>query len=150
MIVAKPVIANQFWILKQNNQKIGNIQVAADGSYEVKILDRVNTYKTIPMVRKAIGIEFEPAEKKSKSATDNVHGFPTGCRAHNGMWDIKRKLPLFTKLSKSKSWFAAGWYQVKQHRNWKIVQNPKLIVLERYAYRGPFQTKEQANDQSVS
>lgn len=149
MIIAKPVIANQFWILKQDDQKIGNIQVAPDGSYEVKILDRVNTYKTIPMVRKAIGIEFEPAEKKSKPATDNVHGYPTGCKTHNGMWDIKRKLPLFTKLSKSKSWFAAGWYQVKQHRNWKIVHNPKLIVLERYAYRGPFQTKEQANDQSI-
>ena len=53
MIVAKPVIDKQFWILKQDDQKIGNIQVTADGSYEVKILNDVSKYKTIPMVRKA-------------------------------------------------------------------------------------------------
>jgi len=66
------------------------------------------------------------------------------------MWDIKRKLPLFTKQTKSKSWFAAGWYQLKQHRAWKVVHNPKLILLERYPYRGPFISKEQASDQSIS
>lgn len=150
MIVAKPVIDKQFWILKQNDQKIGNIQVVADGSYEVKILDCVNRYKTMPMVRKAVGIEFEPAEKKSKPATDSVHGYPTGCRAFNGMWDVKHKLPLFTKTTKSKSWFAAGYYWVKQHRNWKLQHNPKLIVLERYPYQGPFYSREEANDKPVS
>ena len=120
------------------------------GSYEVKILNDVNKYKTIPMVRKAAGIEFEPAEKKSKAPTDSVHGYSTGCRAYNGMWDVRHRLPLFTKTAKSKSWFAAGWYRVKQHRNWKVIHNPKLILLERYAYQGPFYTKERASDQSVS
>ena len=149
MIVAKPVIDKQFWILKQDDQKIGNIQVAPDGSYEVKILDYINRYKTIPMVRKAIGIEFEPAEKKSKPATDSVHGYSTGCRAFNGMWDVKHRLPLFTKTTKSKSWFAAGYYWVKQHRNWKLQHNPKLIVLERYPYHGPFHSREEANNEPV-
>ncbi len=31
---------------------------------------------------------------------------------------------------------------VKQHRNWKPIHNPKLIVLERYKYQGPFHSKE--------
>ena len=149
MIVAKPVIDKQFWILKQDNQKIGNIQATADGSYEVKILDHVNVYKTIPMVRRAVGIEFEPAEKTSKPESGQVHGYPTGCRVHNAMWDVKHRLPLFTKTAKSKSWFAAGWYRVKQHRNWKVMHNPKLILLERYPYQGPFYTKENASDQSI-
>lgn len=150
MITAKPVVDKQFWILKQDDQKIGNIQVTPDGSYEVKILDCVNRYKTIPMVRKAVGIEFEPAEKASKPESGQVHGYPTGCRVHNAMWDVKHRLPLFTKTAKSKSWFAAGWYRVKQHRNWKVMHNPKLILLERYAYQGPFYTKERASDQSIS
>ena len=149
MIVAKPVIDKQFWILKQDDQKIGNIQVTPDGSYEVKILVYVNRYKTMPMVRKAVGIEFEPAEKKSKPATDSVHGYSTGCRAFNGMWDVKHRLPLFTKTTKSKSWFAAGYYWVKQHRNWKLQHNPKLIVLERYPYHGPFHSREEANNEPV-
>ena len=149
MIVAKPVIDKQFWILKQDDQKIGNIQVAADGSYEVKILNDVSKYKTIPLLRRKVGIEFEPVEKKSKTPTDSVHGYVTGCRAYNGMWDVRHRLPLFTKTVKSKSWFAAGYYWVKQHRTWRLEHNPKLILLERYAYQGPFQTKEQANDKPV-
>lgn len=149
MIIAKPVVANQYWILQENDHKVGNIQAGPNG-YTVTLQNQVINYKTIPMMRKAVGIEFTQPEKKSKPVTDSVHGFPTGCRAHNGMWDLKRKLPLFTKLSKSKSWFAAGWYQIKQHRNWKTIHNPKLILLERYPYRGPFTSKEQANDKSVS
>lgn len=148
MITAKPVIDKQFWILKQGDQKIGNIQAGPDG-YTVRILDRVDSFKTIPMVRKKINIEFEPAEKASKPEAGQVHGYPTGCRVHNAMWDVKHRLPLFTKTAKSKSWFAAGYYRVKQHRNWKVVQNPKLILLERYPYQGPFYTKEKASDQSI-
>lgn len=145
MIVAKPVVANQYWILKQDDQKIGNIQASADG-YVVKIQNQISSYKTIPMVRKKTNIEFEPAEKQSKPTTDSVHGYPTGCRIYNAMWNVQLKLPLFTKTTKSKSWFAAGWYTVKQHRAWKAIHNPKLIVLERYKYQGPFHTKEQANE----
>jgi hypothetical protein len=149
MIVAKPVIDNQYWILKQDDQKIGNIQASADG-YVVKIQNQVSSYKTIPMVRRNTNIEFEPAEKVSRPRPNQVHGYSTGCRTHNGMWNVQMKLPLFTKTAKSKSWFAAGWYCVKQHRAWKVVHNPKLIVLERYSYQGPFYTEEQARGQSVS
>ena len=53
---------------------------------------------------------------------------------------------LFRSTKKSKSWFAAGWYQLKRGRKWKIVQDPKLIALERYTYVGPFQSKEQASE----
>jgi len=53
---------------------------------------------------------------------------------------------LFTRDTKSKSWYAAGWYMVKQHRAWKAVQNPKLITLQRYQYQGPFHTQQQAED----
>jgi hypothetical protein len=149
MIVAKPVIDNQYWILKQNDQKIGNIQASADG-YQITIQNKIASYKTIPMLRSKENVEFEPAEKSTKPLPNQVHGYDTGCRTHNGMWNVQLKLPLFTKTTKSKSWFAAGWYAVKQHRAWKVSRNPKLIVLERYPFKGPFNTEEQARDQSVS
>ena len=145
MIVAKPVVANQYWILQQDNQKVGNIQASADG-YLVNIQNQISSYKTIPMLRRRANIEFKPAEKTSRPSTDLVHGFSAGCRAHNAMWNVQLRLPLFTKTAKSKSWFAAGWYAVKQHRTWKTVLNPKLIVLERYPYQGPFHNKEQADE----
>jgi hypothetical protein len=149
MIEAKPVIDKKYWILKKDNTKIGNIQANDDG-YQVTIQDKVSSYKTIPMVRKKVDIEFAPPEKITRPAPDQVHGFETGCRAFNPMWDVKHRLPLFTKERKSKSWYAAGYYAVKQHRAWKIVRNPKLIVLERYQYQGPFHTQEAARDKSLS
>ena len=149
MIVAKPVIDNQYWILKQDNEKIGNVQ-AVDGGFALTIRNKVAKFKTIRMLRRQANIEFAEPEHVTPIPKDRVHGYPTGCRTHNGMWNVQLKLPLFTKTTKSKSWFAAGWYSIKQHRSWKVLQNPKLIVLERYTYQGPFYTEEQARDQSVS
>lgn len=148
MILAKPIVDKEYWILKQDDQKIGNIQAGPDG-YQITIKNKTSSYKTIPMLRRWENIEFVPPEKKSKPSVTQVHGYDTGCRAWNAMWNVQMKLPLFTKSSKSKSWFAAGWYAVKQHRSWKAIHNPKLIVLERYQYQGPFHTREEANGKSV-
>jgi hypothetical protein len=142
-------VDKQYWILKQDNQKVGNIQAVDDG-FQITIRNKTVSYKTIPMLRTRENVEFEPAAKAAKESNRMVHGYDAGCRVYNPIWDVKHRLPLFTKDTKSKSWFAAGWYTVKQHRAWKVVQNPKLIVLERYKYQGPFHTKEEANDKSVS
>ena len=149
MIEAKPVIDKKYWILKKDNQKVGVLEAEPDG-YTMRLLDQIGKFKTIPMVRKKLDIEFVPAEKTTKPALDQVHGFETGCRAFNPMWDVKQRLPLFTKERKSKSWYAAGWYAVKQHRAWKLLRDPKLIVSERYQYQGPFHTQEAARDKSLS
>ena len=149
MIEAKPIVDKKYWILKQDDRKIGAVEAEKDG-YTVRINDQVGRFKTIPMVRKKVDIEFVPPEKTTRLAPDQVHGFETGCRAFNPMWDVKHRLPLFTKENKSKSWYAAGWYAVRQHRAWRLIRNPKLIVLERYAYKGPFHTQEAARDQSLS
>ena len=148
-IIAKPVIDKQYWILKQDNQKVGIVEAVEDG-FTVKIRDSVSRYKTIKMAGRAANIEFEPALKIKKQPTTQVHGFDVSGKIYNALWDVKHKLPLFTRSDKSKSWFAAGWYMVKQHRTWKLVQHPKLITLQRYKYQGPFHTKEEANDKSVS
>lgn len=148
-LIAKPVIANQYWILKQDDQKIGNIEAAGDG-YRVTMLNKTAKYDTIPMLSRRENISFEKPVKAKKPADNTVHGYEVSGRFYNPIWDVKHKLPLFTKDNKSKSWYAAGWYQVKQHRTWKLVQNPKLITLQRYPYQGPFHTREEANDKSVS
>jgi hypothetical protein len=45
-LIAKPVIDKQFWILQENNQKVGNIEACA-GGYQVKINNQIAQYKTI-------------------------------------------------------------------------------------------------------
>jgi hypothetical protein len=100
------------------------------------------------MAAERINIQFESVKKitATKPIKNLVHGYPAAGRIYNPMWDIKMKLPVYTKTAKSKSWFAAGWYRVKKGRSWTVTQDPKLIVLQRYAYAGPFYNQEEAND----
>lgn len=150
MIVAKPVVDKQFWILQQDDQKIGNVEVCQDGSFQVKINNTVQQYKSIKMVTQLHNILFEQPEKtKKKSVSNEVHGYHAQGRVHNPIWDVKHRLPLYTKNKKSKSWFAAGWYRVQRSKTWRVVQDPKLITLQRYKYHGPFHSQEDANDQSI-
>jgi hypothetical protein len=144
MIIAKPVIPDRFWILKQDDHKVGQIE-ADDSGVVVKIQNRVAGYKTIKMASREANIEFTRLPTASTSI-NSVHGYEVAGQVYNPVWDVKHRLPLFTRDTKSKSWYAAGWYLVRQHRNWKAVQHPKLITLQRYPYQGPYHTKEQANE----
>jgi hypothetical protein len=147
MIVAKPVIDKQFWILQENDRKVGNIEACA-GGYQVKINNQIAQFKTIKMAAQRANIEFEPAVKlsKPKATMDQVHGYPVSGRVYNPMWDVAQQLPVYTKTAKSKSWFAAGWYRVRRGRTWTTTLAPKLIVLQRYAYQGPYYSETEAND----
>ena len=145
MIIAKPVIDKKFWILQKNNEKVGNIEATGSG-FQVTINNQTQQFKTIRMAAQRVNIQFEDVIKTTKPDTHSVHGYPAGSRVHNPVWDVQQQLPLYTKTKKSNSWFAAGWYQLKKGRNWRVVQDPKLIALERYPYAGPFQTREQASD----
>jgi hypothetical protein len=149
MIVAKPVIPNQFWILKDGDHKIGNIEIAP-GGFSVKIGDHVQSYKNINTIKQKVKINFETVARQVKEKeVDKAHGFPTDGHAYNAIYDVKHQVPLWTKEPRSKSWYSAGWYRVKQGRKWTVEFCPKLITLQRYLYQGPFYTEEQAREQRV-
>ena len=144
MIVAKTVIPNQYWILRQGDTKVGNIEAGPDG-FQIKINNVVQQYKSIKTLKQKVQIDFEPIEKKAAPVVDNeVNGFPTTGRPYNAIYDVKHQVPLWTREPRSKSWFAAGWYRVRTGRTWQVVQSPKLIVLQRYEYKGPFRNETEA------
>ena len=145
MIVAKPVVEKQYWILKKDNTKVGQIEATGD-EYTVKIQGQITRYKTIRMAGKAANIQFEKLPRMKVTPTNQVYGFAVSGRVFNPVWDVKHRIPLFTKENKSKSWYAAGWYCVRQHRRWRVAQHPKLITLQRYEWRGPFHNREEANE----
>jgi hypothetical protein len=142
MIQAKPIVDNRYWILKEDDRKVGTVE-AHNNNVVVRINNTTQHFKSIGRLS---NIQFEPAYKTTKMPRDQAHGYETGCRAHNAMWDVRRRLPLFTKSSKSKSWYAAGWYSLQQSRRWSTVRNPKLILLDRYKYHGPFHTQKEADE----
>jgi hypothetical protein len=146
-IIAKPVIDKQFWILKQDDKKVGNVE-ACPGGYQVTLNNSVEKYKTIKMVQQRTDIHFETGVKPSKPDAHLVHGYPASGRVYNPVWDVPHQLPLYTKTKKSKSWFAAGWYAIKRGRKWRVIQDPKLIALERYKFHGPFHSKQTAEQRT--
>jgi hypothetical protein len=142
MLVAKVIADKQFWILQEDDRKVGNIE-AWNGGYQVRINNQVKQFKTIKLAAQESNIVFAKEETASKPDNTVVHGYPVAGRCYNPVWDVAHHLPIYTKTAKSKSWFAAGWYSIKRGRTWKIIQDPKLIALQRYPYQGPFKNKEQ-------
>jgi hypothetical protein len=144
MIKAKPVIPNQFWILRDHDHKVGNIE-ADNGEFIVSLNGAQHRFKSLRTLKDNIQIDFEKTSKKSINVpTHEVHGFPTTGNAYNAIFDVKHQLPLWTQEPRSRSWLAAGWYRVQQHRDWRMMQCPKLIILQRYPYQGPFRTLKEA------
>ena len=77
----------------------------------------------------------------SHTEVREVYGFPTSCYPYNPMFNVQKKLPLFTKSGASKSLYCAGYYTIKFDKGWVKSFCPKLITIERYEYRGPFKTE---------
>ena len=149
MITAKPVLDQNYWILTQGDAKIGAITADAAG-YTVTIRGRRQRFADMRRLQTGLKIDLPAVPRIPRSDHAQVHGHDAGCRAYNGMWHVQLRIPVFTKSTKSRSWYAAGWYAVQQARSWKIVRNPKLILLQRYRFQGPFQDRDTVQQQVTS
>lgn len=145
MIIAKTVVPDQFWILRDHDRKIGNIEATA-GGYAVTMNGQSIKFTNLDALRKDVGVDFETSVTNGRPCDEfQVHGYPTKSRAYNAMFDVRHQLPLWTTEPRSRSWLAAGWYRVQRNgRDWRVVNCPKLILLQRYRYQGPFRSREEA------
>lgn len=139
---AKPVLKDKFWIVEDDNQKVGTLSWNDDrymfsNSIETCFFDNKRQMK------KKFGVDIIWSEAELPLDTDikfDVHGFPTSVKPYNTMYDVKRKLPLFTKSEKSKSSYCAGYYIIRFDKGWVKSFCPKQITIERYKFKGPFKT----------
>ena len=143
-IHAKPIIENKFWIIEENGEKVATLRKNEDDRFVMSNEDGIKVYDNKESLTKQFGKNFFIAKivKEAANAEPNeVHGYTTSSTPHNAMFDIKRKLPLFTKSGDSKSLYCAGYYVIKFDKGWVKSHCPKLITLQRYAYQGPFKTE---------
>lgn len=143
-IHAKPIIENKFWIVEENGEKVATLRKNDDDRFVMSNEDGVKVYDNKESLTKQFGKNFFIAKivKEAENAEPNeVHGYTTSTTPHNAMFDIKRKLPLFTKSGDSKSLYCAGYYVIKFDKGWVKSHCPKLITLQRYSYQGPFKTE---------
>lgn len=141
---AKPIIENKFWIVEKDGVKFATLRKNEDNKFVLSNASGVRIYNKKSDITKDFGKEFFIAKivkEADESLPNEVHGYPTNGLPHNSMFDIKRKLPLFTKSADSKSLYCAGYYVIKFDKGWVKSFCPKLITLQRYDHRGPFKTE---------
>jgi hypothetical protein len=141
---AKPVIENKFWIVEQNGTKFATLRKDEENRFVLSNESGIRIYNNKKSLTDQFGKDFFVAKivQESTNAEPNeIHGYSTSATPHNAMYDIKRKLPLFTKSSDSKSLYCAGYYVIKFDKGWVKSFCPKLITLQRYKYQGPFKSE---------
>ena len=145
---ATPVVKNKFWIVEVDGVKVGTVQTVdeMDGGVVYVHGDKRERYASIKILAKEYNIKFGKSVEKVKPETYDVYGYPSCFKPYNTVYDVKRKLPLFTKNDKSKSFFCAGHYLIKFSGTWVRTTCPKSITLSRYEYMGPFKTEEEAKE----
>jgi hypothetical protein len=141
---AKPIIDEKFWIVEKNDgERFATLRKNEDNRFILSNNNGIAIYKTKESLKKEFGKDF--FVKIVKEAEDaqplEVHGFPTSVTPHNSMFDVQRKLPLFTKSKDSKSLFCAGYYTIQFEKGWVKSFCPKLITIQRYPSKGPFKTE---------
>ena len=142
---AKPIINNQYWVITDGQNKVGNV-IAEGTGYEVKLGENIEHYDSTKTITKIKNIRFEPIVK-SKINTPPFAIYPsTGNKVYNSILDVKKRLHLYTKTAKSKCFYVAGWFVVKQNDEFQLIFCPKYIFIQRYEYKGPFKTEDEAKN----
>jgi hypothetical protein len=143
-IHAKPIVDGKFWIVEQDGSKIATLHKKENNKFVLSSKTGEVMFNKKQDLTKQFGEGFflNSIKVKVTQIDDNdCHGYPTSVNPYNAMYDVKNKLPLFTKSNASKSLFCAGYYVIKFNKLWLKSFCPKMITLERNEYKGPFKTE---------
>ena len=140
-IKANTVLKNKFWIIEDNGKKVGTLSYS-DDRYLYSCNNETCFFDNQKQISKKLGtIQWDGELPKTiKNSEKIVHNYPTSVTPFNTMYDVQRKLPLFTKSSKSNSLYCAGYYIIHFDKGWVKSFCPKMVTLEKYEYKGPFKT----------
>jgi len=144
-IKAKPIINGKIWLVENDGVKIGLLQKLDKNKYIISNKEGEAHLKKEQLI-KTFGKDFFEIKQNVVLKTEDlkeIYGYPTSCHPYNPMFEIRRKLPLFTKSPASKSLYCAGYYIIKFNKGWVRSFCPKLITIERYENKGPFRTEQE-------
>lgn len=144
-IHAKPIVDGKFWIVEQDGEKIATLHKKENNKFILSSSNGEIMFNKKEDLTKEFGKGFFLTSEKVKVTTTEeikeCHGYPTSCKPFNAMYDVQRKLPLFTKSNQSRSLYCAGYYIIKFDKGWVKSFCPKAITIERYPFKGPFKTE---------
>lgn len=140
--VAKTIIPNKSWLIETDGLKIGTLNKERSAYSILKDGQKISV-GSVKDVKEKLGITFLEVPKAGKVDTVEyaVYDFPCGSKPFGSVYNIRKKLPIYAKSTKSKSQYCAGYYVIKFRKGWVKSFCPKLITLERYPFHGPFKTE---------
>lgn len=143
-VKAKPIVDGKFWIVEEDGNRVGTLHKKENNKFMLSARNGERYFNKKDDLTKLFGKDFfETSVKTSIKHNDlrEVHGYPTSCYPFNPLFNVQKKLPLFTKSSDSKSLYCAGYYTIRFDKGWVKSFCPKLITIERYPYNGPFKSE---------
>ena len=147
---AKPIVDGLLWVVEKDGEKVGTLHKKENNKYMLCAKNGELYFSKKSELTKKFGDNFFIKGLKTTIShiddSTECHGYPTKWRPYNSMYDVRRRLPLFTKSNQSKSLFCAGHYIIKFPKNWVRSFCPTLITVERYPSVGPFRTEEEAKE----
>jgi len=143
-LIAKTIIKDQYWVVTDGEKKVGNVQANATG-FTLQLNGNDTLYKNTDDIKKKAKIRFEPLKSNKTKVEMPYPQYPTITKIYNSMFDIRRKLHLFTKTKNSKCFHVAGYFVIDQNGQKIVSFCPKYIFIQRYNYEGPFKTEIEAN-----
>jgi hypothetical protein len=142
---AKTLLEGKFWIVEQDEEKVGTLSKDEEDRFMYQSNKGTRIFNTERAMKKYLGkIMFTSKEVEESKVEDDskAYGFPTSSAPITSMFDIRRKLPLFTKSEKSKSFYCAGYYVIKFPKGWLRSFCPKLMTLDGNDYKGPYKLED--------
>lgn len=141
---AKPIVEGKFWIVEENGEKVAILHKKENNKFMLSSKSGEIYFNKKDEITKTFGKDFFSGKINTTFTSQEVrevYGYPTQCYPYNPIFDLKKKLPLFTKSSASKSLYCAGYYTIKFDKGWVKSFCPKLITVERYPTKGPFKSE---------
>jgi hypothetical protein len=103
-LIAKAIVKNQYWVITDGDKKVGNV-IADQNGFDVKLHGTDLHFTSTEDIRKKTKIIFESVRNTKSKQNYPYPEYPTTNKVYNSVMDIKRKLHLFTKTTKSKCFY---------------------------------------------
>jgi|TARA_B110000261_G_scaffold70934_1_gene82747 hypothetical protein len=143
-IKAKEVLDGKFWIVEDEGVNIGTLSFDDEKYMLNDTSGKCVIFNNEQQVAKNFGSKIQWSKlniTETVPVERLVHGMPTSCTPYSPIYDVVRKLPMFSKSNKSKSLYCAGYFIIRFDKGWVKSFCPKLITIERYECKGPFRTE---------
>ncbi len=143
-MIAIPVVKEKFWIIKEDSE-VSTLRLHENNKFLLSNSNGITIFDDKSDVTGAFGddfFEFSPDKIAQPPKSKECLGYPTDSDVYNPIFDLQRKIPMFSKSDRNKTLYCAGFYWIKFDNGWLRTFCPKADLLETYKFLGPYKDEK--------